>query len=271
MNDEGDVAGTEPITTDDAPEWMGSLGDDMKGDSSLAKFKDVSGLAKSYRELETKMSTSVNIPGDGATDEEFGEFYGKMGRPESPNNYQFELPEGLERDTAREEIFKPIFHSIGLNQKQVSALVGAENQRILKENENFRTTRELNELELKKEWGDDFENNMALIDKTINALGDDEVKKVYGDKNVLYNKSITKMLFEVSKNMGEDSFVKGEASAGEGEIETAKARIKQIYSDDKYLNGTIAEKQALSQEMRRLNLIIHGSGKVLEHGAAQTG
>lgn len=60
----------------------------------------------------------AGIPADDAPAEEWEKFYDSMGRPEDPKGYEFEVPEGVDRDEEFEGEVKQIFHKHGLTPKQ---------------------------------------------------------------------------------------------------------------------------------------------------------
>ena len=85
------------------------------------KFNSVSGLAKSYLNLERMLSKEkMPIPTDNDGDEVWDQAYKAMGRPESPEGYQ--APEGI--DPEAKAATDAIFHDAGLSQRQASKLYG---------------------------------------------------------------------------------------------------------------------------------------------------
>ena len=49
------------------------------------QWKSADDAIKSYRELEAHASKALKVPGADATAEDWDAFYGKLGRPESPD------------------------------------------------------------------------------------------------------------------------------------------------------------------------------------------
>ena len=72
------------------PEWIGTLPEDLQANSSLHKFKDTGGLAKSYMELEGKMGNSMRVPGADAGETAHKEFAEEL-RSKYNENSPFKL------------------------------------------------------------------------------------------------------------------------------------------------------------------------------------
>src|SRR5690349_5364801 len=52
----------EEVVEAGAESWTSSLQEELRKEAGLAKFKDISGLAKSYLEAEKRISGSVKLP-----------------------------------------------------------------------------------------------------------------------------------------------------------------------------------------------------------------
>src|SRR5574343_475157 len=118
---------------------------DLLNTSNLKNFKSADDLAKSYVELQRMVGNSVRIPGADATPEAKKEFLDKikdldgvllkddpalldkLGRPAAPEEYAFELPEGvLDIDpsiNSEVEEFKKVAHELGLTKEQAAKSV----------------------------------------------------------------------------------------------------------------------------------------------------
>lgn len=87
-------------------------------------FKDPVGLAKSWVNAQKMIGADkVVIPGKEATEQDWNQFYQKLGRPEAPDKYEFKLPEGQQMDENFAKGFKDVAFQAGLNPKQVQGLV----------------------------------------------------------------------------------------------------------------------------------------------------
>lgn len=81
----------------------------------ISKFKSQEDLAKSYLSLEKSSSGKVKLPAEDAPDEDWAKFYGKLGRPEKPEEYSVDV------DNTNEEFMerlKSLSHGANLSKKQ---------------------------------------------------------------------------------------------------------------------------------------------------------
>ena len=76
--------------------WRDSLSDDIRGDASLENINDINSLAKGYVHAQRMVGADkIALPGKYATEDDWQQVYTKLGRPESPENYElnYNLPE----------------------------------------------------------------------------------------------------------------------------------------------------------------------------------
>lgn len=88
------------------------------------KYKTIKAFAEGHDALLSKLGTSVSIPNNESTPEQWNEFYSKLGRPESADKYEFEdkLPEGLEIDEKLDGDYRNLAYEIGLTSTQAQKL-----------------------------------------------------------------------------------------------------------------------------------------------------
>ena len=118
-NDAGSASETQ--------EWTTGLDDDNQLLLEQKGWKDANAALKSYRELSAKLGERVlEPPKADAPDAEVEAFYDKMGRPQTPDQYSFHLPEGVPADVPYDGNFAGKFknwaHEAGLSPRQASAL-----------------------------------------------------------------------------------------------------------------------------------------------------
>ncbi|WP_226018111.1 hypothetical protein [Novosphingobium sp. FKTRR1] len=106
-----------------AASWMDTLPDDLKGDKTLARFKSVEDLAKGVVERQAMLGDRIQLPK--ADDPDSFERFAAAIRPEKPDAYKIEVPEG--QDATFAESMRPVFHDAGLHPLQVEKLVAANN------------------------------------------------------------------------------------------------------------------------------------------------
>lgn len=99
----------------DTREWLEKVG-----------VTDIPSLARKAREQERLLGSAIRVPGKDATDEERQAYLNKLGRPETPDAYDFavppDLPEDLPYDGERASAFKSKAHELGLTAAQAANL-----------------------------------------------------------------------------------------------------------------------------------------------------
>ena len=104
-----------------AEDWRSGIPEEIRGHKSLEHIQDVGALAKSYVNAQSMIGADkIAIPGKHATDEDWGEVYRRLGRPDSPEGYELtnELPEGAEASDDLLSWFKGAAHDAGLTPQQ---------------------------------------------------------------------------------------------------------------------------------------------------------
>lgn len=111
------VAATDPFSglDTDTRDWVGKAG-----------VKDVASLAAKARNAESLIGRSIQLPGADAKPEDWDKVYDRLGRPKTPDGFEFKLPEGLPENFAydkdRATAFKSWAHQAGLTPKQAQAI-----------------------------------------------------------------------------------------------------------------------------------------------------
>lgn len=218
-------------------DWRESLPADLKAEKTFEKFKDVSALAKSYIEAEKTVSRTLNakgvlVPEHNAPPEKWDAYYKALGRPDKPEDYKLEkpqLPEGMIYDENKSKLFAQVAHKEGLTTKQLTALHNAWNESV---KADFETqTKAANDflnkstVAMKKEWGPDFDSNLAKADAAIGLIFGEDFKKVLKDTGLCNHPDVIKGMYKASQAIGEHALKSG---AHSGPIQTEFTREKLI-------------------------------------------
>jgi len=200
----------ETVSTD----WKASLSDEIRSDKSLENIKDIEGLAKSYVHAQKLVgSDKIPVPNKFATEKDWDEVYQKLGRPATPGDYKYELPEDKKIDEAALKNFSDQAHKLGLLPGQANGMVKFYNEMTssaLQEADTKATAaREASSTELKKEWGQAFEQKISQASSLAKSVGATELFNAnmadgtkLGDHPVMI-----KAFAELANKMGEDSIV----------------------------------------------------------------
>ena len=158
--------------------WKDSISEDFRNDPSIEKFTEIDALAKSYINA-TKMigQDKIVIPTKNSGQEAWDEAYTKLGRPESPEKYTFDVKSDVvNMDEGAIKSFAEQSHKLGLNNKQAEGILdfyknnmeGTAQQAKI----DTETAQSQAEQELRQEWGRDFDGKVkqagALAKANIN-------------------------------------------------------------------------------------------------------
>lgn len=189
---------TETDHQDFAPE-AGSAGDGSPAPAPAALFEGLSDdnrrtaeakgwdsadkIISSYRNLEAKIGDSLRPPDEGASDEDWQAFYGRLGRPEAPDGYEFSMPEGLAEDFPYDAEsagrFAEWAHEAGLTPRQAQSL----HDRFVQDlNGQFSSRRTAEDeavdrahTDLVEAWGEPaterYRRNVELANRAMRELG----------------------------------------------------------------------------------------------------
>lgn len=231
-----DVQDTAP-----ADDWKSTIPEEIRGHASLEHINDIGALAKSYVHAQQMVGADkVALPGKSATEDEWAEVYNKLGRPESPDGYQFELnnlPEGAELDEGMVEWFKQTAHKAGMNPRQAQAMLDAYNEMTFSQYESsgaeVQARVEQVEAELRKEYGQAFDDKIALANGVLAEFGNPEITEVQlADGSMLGDhpdviRMLSNMGTYLRERVGEDT-LEGVKTSGGITPNDAQSKIKEL-------------------------------------------
>lgn len=188
---------------------------------------------------------TITVPKADAPKEQWEEFHKKIGRPDSPEGYQFKHPEGVEVDKDLEALGRNIFHKLGVPTAKAQEAIDMWNEAVGKKIQgNTEAARVANETELAdlaKTWGADLEKNRAAGERVMKALNLDAafMAKIEGQ---IGSAAVVELLAKIGRKSDEGSFKAGEEnppvnpndpSTMNGE--QAQARIKELQQDTTFM------------------------------------
>lgn len=234
----------------------------MRGYAETKNFPSPEEAVRSYQNLEKLLGTKANavmVPGDGATPEELGAFYDKLGRPGSPENYP--VPEGLKEDPIIKAL-APKAHELGLNAKQFEGLVGTVQEQIqaseaakqgqLDSNAaaDFDTLR-------KENPGLKYDSLMEHGRRAVRSLGIDgeTLSKMEG---AIGTKALVQLMGKIGAGSAESPFVEGTPAGGAPSPEAARLELASLQKDPAFLKAWAAGDADKVARINRLNAAIAG-------------
>lgn len=220
--------------------FLALIPEGIRGEAYFKDIKDVPNLAtRAYNQAKLigrDPNSLVAIPGpeDG---EGWSKIWDQLGRPAKPDEYGFtapQLPEGLPVDEQLQSGFAAKAHELGLSKKQAGQLYewwnasrGAQWEAIQGAETAARSAAEQ---QMRGEFGHAFEQKVALVDATIDAL-DREMKTGGELQNAIKampfesRLALSKLFLHVAPLLKEDSLIGGrDAQGGSGIPSPTEAR-----------------------------------------------
>jgi len=195
-----DPLATPPATVLDKPtglvkpdgsfidDWYNSdsLPDGVKGAESLKVIKSVADLAKRTVNAEKMVGKKgIVMPGENATEAEWGEFYTAIGRPTTPDKYEADIPEDMTSlfDDTRMQSLRDRAFKLGVTGEQFKEFIAGEVEeasRILSEqDQEAARVRDEAELGLKREWGNAYDEKIHIVKRLIaDTFGNSETDRL---------------------------------------------------------------------------------------------
>jgi len=198
----------ETVSTD----WKANLSEEIRSDKSLENIKDIESLAKSFVHAQKLVGTDkIPVPNKYATEDDWNAVYEKLGRPADPNGYKYDLPEDQKIDETALKSFSDQAHKLGLLPGQANGMVKFYNEMTaasLQEADTKATAaREASSTELKKEWGQAYDQKISQAANLAKTVGATELfNQNMADGTKLGDHPVMiKAFAELAGKMGEDT------------------------------------------------------------------
>ena len=203
------------------PAWVAQLPSDLKDNSTFTSYKTIGDLAKSHLELgekvkefdgmKAKLEDSIPKLPDDATDEERGIYFNALGRPEKPDQYEFDAEDKNAPEWTNH--WKQQFHSLGLTKAQAKTLSAAWNKQMQAMVDAHNTTIKnevtASEIKLRTELGATFDSSVELAKRMWSKYGEGEFDKAFANGNSAYRATTIRMLLKFASLTGEDRSPQG--------------------------------------------------------------
>ncbi len=244
--------------TVEIPEFLKGLNvdDEIKTSKILQDHKSIDDVVKSYYHAKKLVGADkMVIPGEKASDEEWGAVFKKLGLPESVDKYGVDRKADSPVDEKFFAEFKQRAHAAGILPKQAAKLMGffeeqAKNAGTIQAQQiELQTKKELEELQT--EWGGSFKGNVNRANFALKKYGGDEFVAYLGERGLGSSPQMIKFLANVGQALGEDNIL-GEATTQNTPAQ-ALARINAIKADKShgYWTGdkaALMEMESLAKE-----------------------
>jgi hypothetical protein len=209
---------SERLQPTEVPDWAKDFDHDAQTIVANKKWQSPADVVKSYANLQSfsDKGDKVKWPTGDDDAEGWGEIYTKMGRPESAEGYELdEVPSGMMdlSPNLREWAFEE-----GLSQRQTHNLAGKFTELQVKMQEEAQiaeTAQVSNDMaEVKGEWGEKFEGNMATAYQGTKILGLTEQQNA-ALEGIMGTKSFLETFHRIGRGLGEHGGGSGGGSAAD--------------------------------------------------------
>ena len=255
------ILGSEAVG--DNLDWKSSLPDELKNDPTLSNFKDVESLAKTVVHQQKQMGNRIPIPKD---EEGFNELYTKLGRPSEPTAYETNIPEDMQEHYSEDNLnqFKDVAHKIGLNQKQVDALIEYQHGAIRASMDNepamLAAQKEETEQTLKQDWGLDYNKNIRAAQRALQVYGDEEIMDLM-NTSAGNHPAVVKLFARLGAEVTEDMTQNTQNNTLATNKLDAQDEINAIYSNPQhaYFDQKNPDHKTAVERVRQLMEKVHGN------------
>ncbi len=238
--------------------WQGTLEETLREDKSLATFKNVNDLAKSFVNTKSMVGkNTMEIPTDASSEATWDAFYKIGGKPETVADYNLKAPDDFPAEVleqvfpkAKLEVWQERFFKTGISKKAADQFIADFAQDILADLKTVKQAEEmaLSELTtgLSVDWGAAYDQKIHLGNMAIEegTTGDAEFKARVVAK-IQHDPDLTRF----TANLG-SKFAEGKPP-NFGSIPTPsdyQTQIDEIRANPLYLNGTQAERMKLANQ-----------------------
>lgn len=237
---EGAPAGTAGGAA--AADWTAGLDEGIRGLVEVKGWKSPADVIESYRNAEKLIGADpgqiLRLPGAAAGDEEWAGVYDRLGRPAKPEDYALDGDHPLGEEARRR--FQADAHAMGLTPRQEARAwerelaLFAEREQAAEAEIAQRQQQAV--AELRREWGEAFEGNLALAQQAVRRMGGQELLDELVDAGLADSPRLVKLFAEIGRMTGEDRGL-GRTADGFQALTPAGARaqLDQLKADSAFM------------------------------------
>lgn len=248
-------------------DWREGLPDDLR--KTADKFNSREEALKAYQNAEARISRSIVKPGKNATDEEKAAWQAALRRetgvPESLDDYKVDIPTAFAEDEQTMEGIKALlgeFHKLGVPPAAASYAIGVHEKLMEAQAgalvEEARQAMANSEVELRREWGKDYEANDAIATAALARYGDDdfvalqkmtgkELAEALGNRRLGDLAPLKRLFARVGRDTGESRTIFRQTSEGQDmrqqalDLKRTEAYTNTRHPDHARVRGQVQE------------------------------
>ena len=252
-------------------DFLQTIPEELRDHPSLSPIKDVENLARSYVNAQRLIGADkVPLPVN-PTDEDLDNIYSKLGRPETAEGYEI----GVDGNIITEDIaqsYADVAHKLRLTPDQASGILeyykGMTNSASEVSIEAETQQRNQTEMELRKEWGDNFDARIEDAGKIAQQFGGGELLEMQlADGTKVGNhpdfiKAFAKMA-EFRQSVTSEDTVSDAPTSSMVTRQSAQQEIDAIMNDKSHAywdRKNVIGRQAAIERVQELMGVLHGTG-----------
>lgn len=233
---------TSAAAPDGAHPWVSALPENLRPMLSAKgwdKFEQppLEVMLGAYSNAEKMLGKGrLSIPDEGAPPEQWDALWKAIGRPDTPDAYQFDapkLPDGFAFDEKAVSGFREVAHKLGLRPDQFQQVVAHAIEADVRRFEGFRQERAKlraeAEMKLQQAWGGQYQSNKAIADRVVSKFAPPEYAKWLDEYGLKDDPTFVQFLHAVGREFSEDTL-----AGGAGGSTGAQGQIQALGADEKF-------------------------------------
>ena len=227
-----------------APAWLPGADETLVGYVQNKGWTEPKQILDSYVNLEKllgadRAGNTVVLPKPDAPKAELDAFFNKLGRPAEPTGYKIPVPEGTTPEFANAAAAR--MHELGVSKTAGEALASWWNEQAAAAQTAQKATLDASiaadDAALKTAWGAAFQQNVAVAQAAVRALGVDKatIDKLEAGMGL---KATMEFFHKIGAKTGESDFVSGSGTERFGNALTpgqAQAKIAELKGDREWV------------------------------------
>lgn len=229
-------------------DWRAALPEDVRNHASLKDLDSVGALATKLISAQGMIGRDpVRVPSKTTSDEDRRAFFTAIGCPEKVDGYVVpteKMPENVPLDEAQTKAFLEFAHQQGITKQTAAALIRYDATRhataITQFDEAQAKTQKEAEATLRKDWGDGYDEKLALARQARDKLGTEALGKRLDESGFASDPDFLKLLAAVGRFIADDSIIGAGPQSFHLSPEEAKAEITALEADKEFMEAYMA-------------------------------
>tara|TARA_R110000803_G_scaffold57475_5_gene115417 strand:- start:4218 stop:5075 length:858 start_codon:yes stop_codon:yes gene_type:complete len=250
-------------------DFLSSIPEDLREHPSLSPIKDVGNLARSYINAQRLIGADKIPMPVNPTDDDLDNIYSKLGRPETPSQYNI-AADGNVLTEERATEYSEIAHKLRLNPDQAQGVLDYYRSVVQNDlnasNDANAQAMESATASLQSEWGDKFEAKVQAAQKVVDQFGASDIMELQlADGTKLGNNpDVIKAFSNIAdfrQNVTSEDTISEMSQSGGMTAVSAQAEVDAIMNDKTHAywdRRNVVGRQNAIKKVQELMGMIHG-------------